>query len=55
MCGFAVVIGPEAVAAARTAPGWPERVAVVDQALARRGPDESAWWHSPEAIVASSG
>lgn len=54
MCGFAVVIGPEAVAAARTAPGWPERVAVVDQALARRGPDESAWWHSPEAIVASS-
>lgn len=54
MCGFAVVIGPEAVRAARSAPGWDRRVAVVQEALARRGPDESAWWHSEEAIVASS-
>lgn len=54
MCGFAVVIGPQAVRAAVSAPGWDDRVAVVEQALTRRGPDELAWRHTDEAIVASS-
>lgn len=54
MCGFAVVIGPQAVRAALSAPGWDSRVAVVERALTRRGPDELAWRHTDEAIVASS-
>lgn len=54
MCGFAVVIGPQAVRAAQAAPGRHARVARVEEALARRGPDETAWHRSDEAIVASS-
>ncbi|WP_068426588.1 asparagine synthetase B family protein [Piscicoccus intestinalis] len=54
MCGFAVVIGPEAVAAALAAPAWEDRERRVEEALARRGPDEHAWRRTDEAIVASS-
>lgn len=50
MCGFAVVIGPDAV---RSGPS-PARAEAVEAALGRRGPDEIAWSHTPEAIVASS-
>lgn len=54
MCGFAVVIGPEAVRAAGSARDLDARTARVERALARRGPDEIAWSRTPEAVVASS-
>lgn len=54
MCGFAVVIGPEAVRAAGSARDLDARTAHVQRALSRRGPDEIAWSRTPEAVVASS-
>ena len=49
-----MIIGPEAVRVVDTASDRAARMRVVEQGLARRGPDEIAWSHTAEAIVASA-